>query len=149
MQLYRCNRCKREIYSPSCTYESKVSDLSHIGRGDLCLNCYKDFMKWLDEGVSTDTDVSKTQNENNVKGEVFSCIPYEMYDIKDVPACFKAAFKYMSIEYYGESSSEVDILLDLLNEFANKYEDIKLLRIVNSYSTGLKYNFITNEEIYD
>lgn len=24
---------------------------------------------WLDEGVSTDTDVSKTQNENNVKGE--------------------------------------------------------------------------------
>ena len=69
MQLYRCNRCKREIYSPACTYESKVSDLSHIGRGDLCLNCYKDFVKWLDEGVSTDTDVSKTQNENNVKGE--------------------------------------------------------------------------------
>ena len=64
MQLYRCNRCKREIYSPSCTYESKVSDLSHIGRGDLCLNCYKDFMKWLDEGVSSDTDVSKAQNEN-------------------------------------------------------------------------------------
>ena len=84
-----------------------------------------------------------------INGEVFSCIPYEMYDIKDVPACFKAAFKYMSIEYYSESSSEVDILLDLLNEFANKYEDIKLLRIVNSYSTGLKYNFITNEEIYD
>ena len=64
MQLYRCNRCKREIHSPICTYESKVSDLSHIGRGDLCLNCYKDFMKWLDEGVSTDADVSKTQNEN-------------------------------------------------------------------------------------
>ena len=64
MQLYRCNRCKREIYSPSCTYESKVSDLSHIGRGDLCLNCYKDFMKWLDEGVSSDTNVSKIQNEN-------------------------------------------------------------------------------------
>ena len=33
------------------------------------MNCYKDFVKWLDEGVSTDTDVSKTQNENNVKGE--------------------------------------------------------------------------------
>ena len=64
MQLYRCNRCKREIHSPICTYESKVSDLSHIGRGDLCLNCYKDFVKWLDEGVSTDTDVSKAQNEN-------------------------------------------------------------------------------------
>ena len=64
MQLYRCNRCKREIHSPICTYESKVSDLSHIGRGDLCLSCYKDFMKWLDEGVSSDTDVSKTQNEN-------------------------------------------------------------------------------------
>ena len=64
MQLYRCNRCKREIHSPICTYESKINDLSHIGRGDLCLNCYKDFMKWLDEGVSTDTDVSKTQNEN-------------------------------------------------------------------------------------
>ena len=64
MQLYRCNRCKREIYSPLFTYESKVSDLSHIGRGDLCLNCYKDFVKWLDEGVSTDTDVSKAQNEN-------------------------------------------------------------------------------------
>ena len=64
MQLYRCNRCKREIHSPICTYESKVSDLSHNGRGDLCLNCYKDFMKWLDEGVSSDTDVSKTQNEN-------------------------------------------------------------------------------------
>ena len=64
MQLYRCNRCKREIHSPICTYESKVSDLSHNGRGDLCLNCYKDFVKWLDEGVSSDTDVSKTQNEN-------------------------------------------------------------------------------------
>ncbi len=64
MQLYRCNRCKREIYSPICTYESKVSDLSHNGRGDLCLNCYKDFMEWLDEGVSSDTDVSKAQNEN-------------------------------------------------------------------------------------
>ena len=64
MQLYRCNRCKREIYSPICTYESKINDISHIGRGDLCLNCYKDFMKWLDEGVSSDTDVSKTQNEN-------------------------------------------------------------------------------------
>lgn len=64
MQLYRCNRCKREIYSPLFTYESKINDISHIGRGDLCLNCYKDFMKWLDEGVSTDTDVSKTQNEN-------------------------------------------------------------------------------------
>ena len=64
MQLYRCNGSTREIYSPSCTYESKVSDLSHIGRGDLCLNCYKDFVKWLDEGVSTDTDVSKAQNEN-------------------------------------------------------------------------------------
>ena len=64
MQLYRCNRCKREIHSPICTYESKINDISHIGRGDLCLNCYKDFMKWLDEGVSTDTDVSKTQNEN-------------------------------------------------------------------------------------
>ena len=60
MQLYRCNRCKREIHSPICTYESKVSDLSHIGRGDLCLNCYKDFMKWLDEGV---------RHENNVKEE--------------------------------------------------------------------------------
>lgn len=64
MQLYRCNRCKREIHSPICTYESKINDISHIGRGDLCLNCYKDFVKWLDEGVSTDTDVSKTQNEN-------------------------------------------------------------------------------------
>ena len=60
MQLYRCNRCKREIYSPSCTYESKVNDISHIGRGDLCLNCYKDFVKWLDEGV---------RHENNVKEE--------------------------------------------------------------------------------
>ena len=65
MQLYRCNRCKREIYSPLFTYESKVNDISHIGRGDLCLNCYKDFMKWLDEGVSSDTDVSKTQNEKS------------------------------------------------------------------------------------
>ena len=65
MQLYRCNRCKREIYSPSCTYEPKVSDLSHIGRGDLCLNCYKDFVKWLDEEVGSDTDVSKTQNEKS------------------------------------------------------------------------------------
>ena len=64
MQLYRCNRCKREIYSPLFTYESKINDISHAGRGDLCLNCYKDFMKWLDEGVSSDTDVSKTQNEN-------------------------------------------------------------------------------------
>ena len=69
MQLYRCNRCKREIYSPLFTYESKVSDLSHIGRGDLCLNCYKDFVKWLDEGVSSDTDVSKTQNENEKCGD--------------------------------------------------------------------------------
>ena len=64
MQLYRCNRCKREIHSPICTYESKVSDLSHIGRGDLCLNCYKDFMEWLDKGKSIDADVSKAQNEN-------------------------------------------------------------------------------------
>lgn len=30
------------------------------------MNCYKDFMEWLDEGVSTDTDVSKTQNENEM-----------------------------------------------------------------------------------
>ena len=64
MQLYRCNRCKREIHSPICTYESKVSDLSHNGRGDLCLNCYKDFMEWLDKGKSIDADVSKAQNEN-------------------------------------------------------------------------------------
>ena len=64
MQLYRCNRCKREIYSPICTYESKINDISHIGRGDLCLNCYKDFMEWLDKGKSVDADVSKAQNEN-------------------------------------------------------------------------------------
>ena len=65
MQLYRCNRCKREIHSPICTYESKINDISHNGRGDLCLNCYKDFMEWLDEGVSSDTDVSKTRNEKS------------------------------------------------------------------------------------
>ena len=84
-----------------------------------------------------------------INGEIFSCIPYEMSDIKDVPACYKAALKYMSIEYYGESSSEVDVLLDLINEFANKHKDRTLTRIVNSYSTGLKYNFITNEVIDD
>ena len=84
-----------------------------------------------------------------INGEIFSCIPYEMSDIKDVPACYKAALKYMSIEYYGESSSEVSILLDLINEFANKHKDRTLTRIVNSYSTGLKYNFITNEVIDD
>lgn len=82
-------------------------------------------------------------------GEVFSCIPYEMSDIKGIPACYKAALKYMSIEYYGESSSEVDVLLDLINEFANKHKDRTLTKIVNSYSTGLKYNFITNEMIDD
>ena len=84
-----------------------------------------------------------------INGEIFSCIPYEMSDIKDVPACYKAALKYMSIEYYDESSSEVSILLDLINEFANKHKDRTLTRIVNSYSTGLKYNFITNEVIDD
>ena len=84
-----------------------------------------------------------------INGEIFSCIPYEMSDIKDVPACYKAALKYMSIEYYGESSSEVSILLDLINEFANKHKDRTLTKIVNSYSTGLKYNFITNEVIDD
>ena len=84
-----------------------------------------------------------------INGEIFSCIPYEMSDIKDVPACYKAALKYMSIEYYGESSSEVDVLLDLINEFANKHKDRTLTKIVNSYSTGLKYNFITNEMIDD
>ena len=84
-----------------------------------------------------------------INGEIFSCIPYEMSDIKDVPACYKAALKYMSIEYYDESSSEVDVLLDLINEFANKHKDRTLTRIVNSYSTGLKYNFITNEVIDD
>ena len=72
-----------------------------------------------------------------------------MSDIKDVPACYKAALKYMSIEYYGESSSEVDVLLDLINEFANKHKDRTLTKIVNSYSKGLKYNFITNEMIDD
>ena len=82
-------------------------------------------------------------------GEVFSCTPYEMSDIKDVPACYKAALKYMSIEYYGESSSEVDVLLDLINEFANKHKDRTLTKIVNSYSTGLKYNFITKKVIDD
>ena len=82
-------------------------------------------------------------------GEVYSCIPYEVSDIKDVPACYKAALKYMSIEYYDESSSEVSILFDLINEFANKHKDRTLTRIVNSYSTGLKYNFITNEVIDD
>ena len=84
-----------------------------------------------------------------INGEIFSCIPYEVSDIKDVPACYKAALKYMSIEYHGESSSEVDVLLDLINEFANKHKDRTLTRIVNSYSTGLKYNFITNEVIDD
>lgn len=84
-----------------------------------------------------------------INGEVYSCIPYEMSDIKGVPACYKAALKYMSIEYYGESSSEVDVLLDLINEFANKHKDRTLTKIVNSYSTGLKYNFITNEVIDD
>ena len=66
-----------------------------------------------------------------------------------IPSCFMTALKYMSIEYYGESSSEVDGLLDLINEFANKHKDRTLTRIVNSYSTGLKYNFITNEVIDD
>lgn len=84
-----------------------------------------------------------------INGEVFSCIPYEMSDIKDVPVCCKAALKYMSIEYYGESSSEVDVLFDLINEFANKHKDKTLTRIVNSYSTGLKYNFITKKVIDD
>lgn len=80
-------------------------------------------------------------------GEVYSCIPYELSAIEDVPACYKAALKYMSIEYYDESSSEVGILFDLINEFANKHKDRTLTKIVNSYSTGLKYNFITNEVI--
>lgn len=80
-------------------------------------------------------------------GEVYSCIPYELSVIEDVPACYKAALKYMSIEYYDESSSEVSILFDLINEFANKHKDRTLTKIVNSYSTGLKYNFITNEVI--
>ena len=84
-----------------------------------------------------------------INGEIFSCIPYELSTIEDVPACYKAALKYMSIEYYGESSSEVGVLLDLINEFANKHKDRTLTRIVNSYSTGLKYNFITNEVIDD
>ena len=84
-----------------------------------------------------------------INEEIFSCIPYEMSDIKDVPACYKAALKYMSIEYYGESSSEIDVLLDLINEFANKHKDRTLTKIVNSYSTGLKYNFITKKVIDD
>ena len=82
-------------------------------------------------------------------GEVYSCIPYELSAIEDVPACYKAALKYMSIEYYGESSSEVDVLLDLINEFANKHKDRTLTKIVNSYSTGLKYNCITKKVIDD
>ena len=83
-------------------------------------------------------------------GEVFSCTPYEMSDIKDVPACCKAALKYMSIEYkFCESYSEVDVLFDLINDFANKHKDRTLSKIINSYSKGLKYNFITNEMIDD
>ena len=66
-----------------------------------------------------------------------------------IPSCFMTALKYMSIEYYDESSSEVSILFDLINEFANKHKDRTLTKIVNSYSTGLKYNFITNEVIDD
>ena len=66
-----------------------------------------------------------------------------------IPSCFMTALKYMSIEYYDESSSEVSILFDLINEFANKHKDRTLTKIINSYSTGLKYNFITNEVIDD
>ena len=66
-----------------------------------------------------------------------------------IPSCFMTALKYISIEYYDESSSEVSILFDLINEFANKHKDKTLTKIVNSYSTGLKYNFITNEVIDD
>ncbi len=66
-----------------------------------------------------------------------------------IPSCFMTALKYISIEYYDESSSEVSILLDLINDFANKHKDRTLTKIVNSYSTGLKYNFITNEVIDD
>lgn len=83
-------------------------------------------------------------------GEVFSCTPYEMSDIKDVPACCKAALKYMSIEYkFCESYSEVDVLFDLINDFANKHKDRTLSKIINSYSTGLKYNCITKKVIDD
>ena len=67
----------------------------------------------------------------------------------EIPSCFMTALKYMSIEYYDESSSEVSILFDLINEFANKHKDRTLSKIINSYSTGLKYNFITNEVIDD
>lgn len=83
-------------------------------------------------------------------GEVYSWIPYELSDIKDVPACYKAALKYISTEYkFCESYSEIDVLFDLINDFANKHKDRTLSKIINSYSTGLKYNCITNEVIDD
>ena len=65
-----------------------------------------------------------------------------------IPSCFMTALRYIMKNYNhytNRFSLEVEDLYNLLNEFALEHDDKTLSKIINSYSKGLTYNFITGE----
>ena len=65
-----------------------------------------------------------------------------------IPSCFMTALRYIMENYNhytNKFSLEVEELYNLLNEFALEHNDKTLSKIINSYSKGLIYNFITSE----
>ena len=66
----------------------------------------------------------------------------------EIPSCFMTALRYIMENYNHYTNRfpfEVEELYNLLNEFALEHDDKTLSKIINSYSKGLIYNFITGE----